>query len=200
MVYGAEIGRGEKMNQQFGVENTEIEGLKIIHPFVVYDDRGYFMKTYEKDFFAANGIILENYEDMLTCSKKGVIRGLHFQTIRPQDKYIMVYVGKIYDVVVDLRKGSKTFGKWKGIELSEENKLGLYIPRGFAHGFMALSEQVKFQYRCGEKYMPNADSGIRWDDPDIGVQWRTLETDPIISERDKKLMSFANFCNVYGGL
>lgn len=188
------------MNQQFEIEETEIEGLKIVHPFIAYDERGFFMKTYEKDFFAAHGIVLNNYEDMTTCSKQGVIRGLHFQVECPQDKYITVSVGAIYDVVVDLRKGSETFGKWKGIELSEENKLGFYIPRGFAHGFMALSEIVKFHYRCGEKYMSNSDSGIRWDDAEIGIKWKDVGIEPILSERDKKLMSFRTFCNMYGGL
>ncbi len=188
------------MKQEFSIEETEFEGLKIIHPFIAYDERGFFMKTYEKDFFAEHGIVLNNYEDMTTCSKKGVIRGLHFQLQSPQDKYITVSVGKIYDVVVDLRKGSKTFGKWKGIELSEENKLGFYIPRGFAHGFQALSDIVKFHYRCGEKYIPEADTGIRWDDAEIGVDWKNTETSPILSERDKHLMTFREFCEKYEGL
>lgn len=188
------------MIQKFEFEETEFDGLTIIHPFVAYDERGFFMKTYEKDIFAEKGIILNNYEDMTTCSRKGVIRGLHFQLENPQDKYITVSVGKIYDVVVDLRAGSKTFGKWKGIELSEENKLGFYIPRGFAHGFRALSERVKFHYRCGEKYMPEADSGIRWNDADIGVDWKLGDEKPILSQRDSGLMSFNEFCEKYGTL
>lgn len=188
------------INQEFEIEDTEFKDLKIIHPFIVYDQRGFFMKTYEREFFKANGIVLNNCEDMTTFSKKGVIRGLHFQTECPQDKYITVSIGKIYDVVVDLRKNSKTFGKWKGIELSEKNKLGFYIPRGFAHGFMALSDTVKFHYRCGEKYISLADSGIRWNDPDIGIVWKDIGEEPILSERDQNLMSFKMFCEKYGGL
>lgn len=188
------------MNQKFKIEDTEFEGLKIIHPFVAYDERGFFMKTYEREFFASHGIVLNNAEDMISYSRKNVIRGMHFQTKNPQDKYITVSVGTIYDVVVDLRKGSETFGKWKGIELSEENKLGFYIPAGFAHGFLAVSEAVKFHYRCGQKYEPDYDSGIRWDDPDIGIDWKYLKEEPIISERDKGQMSFQEFCEKYQGL
>ena len=102
--------------------------------------------------------------------------------------------------MVDLRKDSQTFGQWKGIELSEENKLGFYIPAGFAHGFLAVSELVKFHYRCGGKYIPGADSGIRWDDPDIGIDWKYLSDDPVISERDKSLMTFQEFCQKHQGL
>ena len=188
------------MNQKFEIEDTEFKGLKIVHPFVSYDERGFFMKTYEREFFASHGIFLKNDEDMTTCSKKNVIRGMHFQTQAPQDKYITVSVGTIYDVVVDLRKDSQTFGQWKGIELSEENKLGFYIPAGFAHGFLAVSELVKFHYRCGGKYIPGADSGIRWDDPDIGIDWKYLSDDPVISERDKSLMTFQEFCQKHQGL
>ncbi len=188
------------MNQKFEIEATELEGLKIIHPFVAYDERGFFMKTYEREFFASHGIVLRNDEDMTTCSLKNVIRGMHFQTKDPQDKYITVSVGTIYDVAVDLRKGSKTFGQWKGIELSEENKLGFYIPAGFAHGFLAVSELVKFHYRCGGKYIPEADGGIRWNDPDIGIDWKYLKEEPVISERDKGLMTFREFCKKHQGL
>lgn len=188
------------MKQKFEIEDTEFDGLKIIHPFVSYDDRGFFMKTYERDFFASHGIILNNDEDITTCSKKNVIRGMHFQLKYPQDKYITVSIGTIYDVVVDLRKDSKTFGMWKSIELSDENKLGFYIPAGFAHGFLALSKLVKFHYRCGGKYMPIYDNGIRWDDKDINIDWPYLESTPIISERDNKLMTFRKFCEIYQGL
>lgn len=188
------------MNQQFEIEDTEFEGLKIIHPFVAYDARGFFMKTYERDFFASHDIVLNNDEDITTCSCRNVIRGMHFQYKYPQDKYITVSIGTIYDVVVDLRRGSETFGQWKGIELSEENKLGFYIPAGFAHGFLAVSELVKFHYRLGGRYMPGYDSGIRWDDKDLGIEWKHLQGEPIISERDLGLMGFREFCDKYQGL
>lgn len=188
------------MNQKFEIEDTEFDGLKIIHPFISYDNRGFFMKTYEREIFAAHGIILNNDEDITTSSKKNVIRGMHFQVKYPQNKYITVSIGTIYDVVIDLRKSSKTFGKWKGIELSDENKLGFYIPSGFAHGFLAVSELVKFHYRCGGKYMPVYDCGIRWDDPDIGIDWQHLKGKPIISKRDNELMSFQEFCKIYQGI
>lgn len=188
------------MNQKFEIEDTEFEGLKIVHPFVAYDERGFFMKTYEREFFASHGIVLNNDEDMTTCSRQNVVRGMHFQLKYPQDKYITVSIGTIYDVVVDLRKGSQTFGRWKGIELSDENKLGFYIPAGFAHGFVAVSELVKFHYRCGGKYMPEYDSGILWNDKDIGIAWSYLKGKPIVSERDKALMSFQEFCQKYQGL
>lgn len=188
------------MIQKFEMEDTEFEGLKIVHPFVAYDERGFFMKTYEREFFASHGIVLNNAEDMTSYSRKNVIRGMHFQTKNPQDKYITVAMGTVYDVVVDLRKGSKTFGRWKGIELSDENKLGFYIPAGFAHGFLAVSESVKFSYRCGAKYMPDYDSGICWNDPDIGIDWKYLEGEPIISEKDKGLMTFREFCEKHQGL
>lgn len=188
------------MNQKFEIEDTEFDGLKIIHPFISYDNRGFFMKTYEREIFAAHGIILNNDEDITTSSKKNVIRGMHFQVKYPQNKYITVSIGTIYDVVIDLRKSSKTFGKWKGIELSDENKLGFYIPSGFAHGFLAVSELVKFHYRCGGKYMPVYDCGIRWDDSDIGIDWQHLKGKPIISKRDNELMSFQEFCKIYQGI
>ena len=187
------------MKARIEFENTEIDGLKIIHPLVVFDERGFLMKTYEKEVFAENGITLGNSEDITTCSKKNVIRGMHFQFDHPQDKYITVSIGKIYDVVVDLRRDSKTFGKWKGILLSEENKLGVYIPKGFAHGFRVLSDVVKFHYRCGGKYMPDFDSGIIWNDEKIGIDWGSMENPPLLSERDKTLLTFQEFCEKHGG-
>lgn len=187
------------MSTKIEFENTEIQGLKIVHPLVIFDERGFLMKTYEKEIFSENGVTLENSEDLTTYSKKNVIRGMHFQLDFPQDKYITVSVGKIYDVVVDLRRNSETFGKWKGIELSAENQLGVYIPKGFAHGFRVLSDVVKFHYRCGGKYIPNSDSGIIWNDNQIGIDWGIMESPPILSERDQKLLTFQEFCERHGG-
>ncbi len=188
------------MGAKIEFEDTELEGLKIVHPFVLCDERGYFMKTYEKEVFAEHGIFIENSEDLTTYSKKNVIRGMHFQTEFPQAKYITVSIGKIYDVVIDIRKNSSTFGMWRGIELSEENKLGLFIPKGFAHGFRALTDCVKFHYKCGGKYVPDKECGILWNDKELGIDWGKPDGAPIVSERDKYLLTFKEFCDQYGGL
>lgn len=178
----------------FKFEETNIEGLKLIHPFFAPDDRGYFMKTYERDIFKKNGIDMGNAEDMTSYSKKGVLRGLHFQTKYSQDKLIRIYLGEVYDIAVDLRKGSPTFGKWKGFRLSGDNRLGLYIPSGFAHGYLALSDEVIFSYRCGQPYAPEYDSGIIWNDVELNVEWPLENIDNlIISDKDKKLQTFAEF-------
>ena len=131
------------MIQQFEFEQTEIEGLQIIRPFVAYDERGFFMKTYERKIFEKHNISLQNAEDMISYQKRGVLRGIHFQTEHSQDKLIRVLHGEVWDVAIDLRKGSKTYGQWKGIYLSEENKLSVYIPSGFGHGFLALTDKVE---------------------------------------------------------
>jgi dTDP-4-dehydrorhamnose 3,5-epimerase len=131
---------------------------------------------------------------MTSYSKKGVLRGLHFQTKYSQDKLIHVYCGEVFDVAVDLRKGSSTFGKWEGFCLSGENKLGLYIPSGFAHGYLALSDEVIFSYRCGQPYAPDFDSGIIWNDKELGVKWPLVDIEQlIISPKDQKLQTFAEF-------
>lgn len=180
--------------EPFKFESTTIDGLKVIHPFFAPDERGYFMKTYEREIFKANGIDMGNAEDMTSYSKKGVLRGLHFQTKYSQDKLIRVYYGEVYDVAVDLRKGSPTFGKWEGFRLSGENRLGLYIPSGFAHGYLALTDEVIFSYRCGQPYAPNYDSGIIWNDKELGVEWPINDIDNlIISPKDQKLQTFAEF-------
>lgn len=189
------------MIKQFEFEETEISGLKIIHPFIAEDDRGYFMKTFRNDLFRQNGIILNSVEDMTSMSHKGVIRGLHFQTKFSQDKLIRVSQGEIYDVVVDLRKHSPSFGKWKGVYLSENNLLSLYIPSGFAHGFIALTKNVVFHYRCGQPYVPNYDSGIIWNDEDLGIDWPLHKIEHlIISDKDKNLQTYKEFKKNIGGL
>lgn len=180
--------------ESFRFENTNIEGLTLIYPFFAPDERGCFMKTYEQGIFHENGIDMGNAEDMTSYSKKGVLRGLHFQTRYSQDKLIRVYYGEVYDVAVDLRKGSSTFGKWEGFYLSGDNRLGLYIPSGFAHGYLALTDEVIFSYRCGQPYAPSYDSGILWNDKELGVEWPIDKlNDIIISPKDQKLQSFAAF-------
>lgn len=180
--------------EPFKFESTIIDGLKVIHPFLAPDERGYFMKTYEREIFKANGIEMGNAEDMTSHSKKGVLRGLHFQTKYSQDKLIRVYYGEVYDVAVDLRKGSPTFGHWEGFRLSGDNRLGLYIPSGFAHGYLALTDEVIFSYRCGQPYAPNYDSGIIWNDKELGVEWPINHIgNLIISPKDQKLQTFAEF-------
>lgn len=187
--------------QKLTIENTSIDGLRIIHPFFAEDERGYFIKTYERRIFEANGIHMENAEDIASFSRKGVIRGLHFQTSNSQNKLVRVYSGAVFDVAVDLRKGSPTFGKWEGYILSSENMLSLYIPSGFAHGYLALTDDVMFAYRCGTLYEPDYDSGIIYDDPEIGVEWPLLGIDEIVlSDKDKKLMSFTEFKEKVQGL
>lgn len=166
---------------------TKIKDLYIIEPAVFGDNRGYFMETYNKEDFVKGGINVDFVQDNESKSKKGVLRGLHFQTQKTQGKLVRVTKGRVYDVAVDLRKGSITYGMWEGVELSEENKRQFYVPEGFAHGFLVLSEEAVFNYKCTNYYAPEYDGGVRWNDPDIGVQW-PLEGigEILLSEKDKK--------------
>lgn len=186
--------------RRWSFEKTKIVGLCSISPMVVLDSRGYFSKVFEKGIFAENGIEFLPYEEMMSCSKKGVIRGLHFQKCHSQDKLVRILSGAVYDVAVDLRKDSPTFGKWQGFYLSAENRQMLYIPKGFAHGFLALEDNTLFSYICGDRYDPSSDGGIRWNDPDIGVEWPLDKvTDIVISDKDQALPAFAEFCRDFGG-
>ena len=185
----------------FEFNETSIQGLTMISPFYMEDQRGYFSKIFEKDIWQKNGISLSPHEELLSCSKKGVIRALHFQKRFSQDKLVRVLSGSVYDVAVDLRKDSPTFGQWQGFYLSAENRQMLYIPKGFAHGFLAIEENTLFSYLCGDRYDPESDGGIRWDDPDIGVEWPLdLVGDVIISDKDRVLPSFVDFCRDFGGV
>jgi dTDP-4-dehydrorhamnose 3,5-epimerase len=187
--------------EKFRFEETGIKGLQIIHPFVAYDERGFFMKTYEQNIFKEHGIELGNAEDMTSYSKKGVLRGVHFQTKHSQDKLIRVLKGEVWDVAVDLRKGSETYGKWQGFYLSDENKVSVYIPQGFAHGFLVLSDEAIFSYRCGQGYYPDYDSGIIWNDNTLNIAWPLDRVkDVILSEKDRKMQTFEEFNKIYGGL
>ena len=148
-----------------------IEGLCVITPAVHGDSRGYFMETYSQRDMEENGIHIQFVQDNQSMSTKGVLRGLHFQKNFPQTKLVRVIKGSVFDVAVDLRKDSKTFGKWYGIELTEENKKQFLIPRGFAHGFLVLSETAEFCYKCDDFYHANDEGGLAWNDPTIGIQW-----------------------------
>ena len=169
------------------VETTEIAGLKIITPQVFGDERGYFMETYNYNDFKEAGISEVFVQDNQSASKKGVLRGLHFQINFPQDKLVRVVKGEVFDVAVDLREGSETFGKWHGVLLSAENKKQLFIPPKFAHGFVVLSDEAEFQYKCTEFYHGDDESGIMWNDEDIAIDWPIDDIDEIIlSDKDKQ--------------
>jgi dTDP-4-dehydrorhamnose 3,5-epimerase len=165
---------------------TKIEDLYIIEPKVFGDHRGYFMETYnKKDFFEA-GLTMEFVQDNESKSRKGVLRGMHFQTKHTQGKLVRVTKGEVYDVAVDLRKGSKTFGKWEGALLTEENKRQFYVPEGFAHGFLVVSEEAVFNYKCTDFYAPEYDSGLLWNDQEVGIEWPLEGIEEILlSDKDK---------------
>ena len=148
-----------------------IEGLCVITPAVHGDSRGYFMETYSQRDMEENGIHIAFVQDNQSMSVKGVLRGLHFQKNFPQTKLVRVIKGRVFDVAVDLRKGSETYGKWYGLELTAENKKQFLIPRGFAHGFLVLSDTAEFCYKCDDFYHANDEGGLAWNDPRIGVQW-----------------------------
>ena len=174
-----------------------IEGLKVIEPPVFGDARGYFMETYNYNDFKEAGIDCEFVQDNQSSSTKGVLRGLHFQINFPQDKLVRVVNGEVFDVAVDLRKGSKTFGKWYGVVLSAENKKQFFIPKDFAHGFIVLSDEAEFCYKVTDFYHPNDEGGLMWNDPEIGVEWPMpegmTEKDLILSDKDKVHPSFSEY-------
>ncbi len=179
-----------------------IEGLKVIEPAVFGDARGYFMETYNYNDFAEAGIDCQFVQDNQSASKKGVLRGLHFQINYPQDKLVRVVNGEVFDVAVDLREGSKTFGKWYGVLLSAENKKQFFVPKNFAHGFIVLSEEAEFCYKVTDFYHPNDEGGILWNDAEVGVEWPMPEgmtaADLILSDKDKVQKSFAEYKTAHG--
>ncbi|MEI8067435.1 MAG: dTDP-4-dehydrorhamnose 3,5-epimerase [Candidatus Shapirobacteria bacterium] len=164
---------------------TKIEGLVIIEPSVFADDRGFFMETYNQKVFAENGIDVTFVQDNHSRSSKGVLRGLHFQQ-EPyaQDKLIRCTKGEVFDVAIDLRPDSPTFGQYEGIVLSEENKKMFFIPKGFAHGFLVLSEIADFQYKCTNLYNKESEGGLMWNDPKVAIDWPKLDINYILSEKD----------------
>ena len=170
----------------FKFNKTSIEGVYIIESKVFGDSRGYFMETYNKEAFEESGLTMNFVQDNESRSTKGVLRGLHFQTKHSQGKLVRVTQGEVFDVAVDLRKGSKTFGKWEGVVLTSENKKQFYIPEGFAHGFLVLSDTATFNYKCTDFYAPQYDSGLIWNDKDIAIEWPLDRIDNILlSEKDK---------------
>lgn len=178
----------------FQFRQTSLAGLQQISPFCQTDRRGYFLKSFEQDIFGAYGAELHCFETFFTRSAKGTVRGLHFQRRHSQDKLVHVLHGAAFDVAVDLRKDSPTFGKWEGFSLTAENHQMLYIPKGFAHGFLALEEDTLFSYLCGDRYDPESDGGIRWDDPEIGVKWPLEQVEHVIvSNKDALLPTFAEY-------
>ena len=172
---------------QITVTKASIEGLYIIEPAVHGDSRGYFMETYNQNDFKEAGLNMVFVQDNQSMSIKGVLRGLHFQKQFPQGKLVRVVRGAVFDVAVDLRSSSETYGKWFGVELSAENKKQFYIPEGFAHGFLVLSDEAEFAYKCTDFYHPGDEGGILWSDPEIGIEWPVEEgMELIISDKDQK--------------
>jgi len=168
-----------------------IQGLFEIQPKVFGDSRGYFFECYSQRDYENAGIDAHFVQDNQSLSVKGVLRGLHFQITHPQGKLVRAIEGEIFDAVVDLRPASPTFGKWHSVVLSSVWQNQFYIPRGFAHGFLVLSETAVFAYKCTDFYYPEDEGGVIWNDPDIGIQWPDLGMDYILSEKDKKLPSFS---------
>ncbi len=181
------------------VETCEIEGLKIITPTVLGDERGYFVETYNYNDYKAAGIDVEFVQDNQSASKKGVLRGLHFQINYPQDKLVRVIKGEVFDVAVDLRKGSPTFGKWYGVVLSAENMKQFFVPKGFAHGYLVLSDYAEFCYKVTDFYHPGDEGGIMYNDPGIGVEWPFPEgVELTLSDKDTKHGGIAEYIERFG--
>jgi len=170
----------------FNFIKADIEDLIIVEPRSFGDSRGFFLESYKKSEFESNGINVEFKQDNHSFSTKGVLRGLHYQKFPDaQAKLVRVIKGSVWDVAVDIRKNSPTFKKWAAVELSEENKKMFYIPEGFAHGFLALTDEVHLMYKCSNEYSPQSDAGIIWNDPEIAVKWPI--SSPLLSEKDMKL-------------
>ncbi len=179
---------------KFQIEQCgQIEGLYLIQPTVFGDNRGYFMETYNYNEFKELGLDMVFVQDNQSKSTKGVLRGMHYQKEHTQGKLVRVISGKVYDVVVDIRKDSKTYGQWYGATLSAEEKNMMYVPEGFAHGFYVLSDTAEFLYKCTDFYDPSSEAGIMWNDPTIRIDWPIPEgATPIISEKDTKHPNFSS--------
>lgn len=178
------------------VQQTNIEGVYIVEPVLHGDERGYFMESFsERDFEAQTGLKVRFVQDNESCSRKGVLRGLHFQK-EPyaQAKLVRVVRGKVLDVAVDIRPESQTFGKYVATELSAENHRQMFIPKGFAHGYVVLEDDTVFQYKCDEYYHPEAEGGIAWNDPQIAIDWGVAESEVILSEKDKHRPLLSELC------
>ena len=187
---------------QFEFTETAVRGVYVIQPRVFGDERGYFMETYHEQDFAAAGITKPFVQDNESFSTKGVLRGLHFQKNHTQGKLVRVTSGTVYDVAVDCRPNSETFGKWTGVVLDSQKKNMFYMPEGIAHGFLVLSDTAQFVYKCTDLYDPSSEGGIPWDDPTIGVEWPMPEgmgpDDLILSDKDKVNWSYEEFLGKRG--
>lgn len=166
------------------VTGCDIAGLLVIEPKVFGDARGFFLETWNEHRYREAGLAVRFVQDNLSLSRRGTLRGLHFQNPNSQGKLVSVIEGEVFDVAVDLRRSSPTFGRWHGVNLSGQNRLQFYVPPGFAHGFAVLSESALFAYKCTELYSPSDEVTLLWDDPDVGVRWPVSE--PVLSEKDKK--------------
>ena len=180
----------------FDVEKTGIKDLVYIRPFFSEDPRGYYKKSFEREAFESLGIPTQYFESSDIFSRRGAMRGLHYQETHSQGKLLHVIKGRIYDVALDLRLESDTFGHWHGAELSEDMSVSLYIPAGFAHGFMALEDSV-FTYQCTNYYEPSSCGGILWNDPELGIPWPLCD-DVILTEKDRNWPTFAEYCRTKG--
>ncbi len=175
---------------KFNFVDTGIEGMFLVEPTVFGDDRGYFMETYNEAEFRENGYALNFVQDNQSKSRRGVLRGLHMQLNNPQGKLVRVISGEVFDVGVDMRKASPTLGKWYGAVLSADNKKQLFVPEGFAHGFLVLSDTAEFVYKCTRFYDPTDEYGIRYDDPDLAIEWPDTGAAVQLSDKDGKLAGY----------
>lgn len=166
------------------IKTTSLEGVLIIEPDIFRDNRGFFLETFNQNRYAEYRIARTFVQDNLSFSVQGTLRGLHFQNQHPQAKLVQAITGEVFDVAVDIRPDSNTFGRWEGIHLSDQNKRQLFIPEGFAHGFCVLSETTHFLYKCTDFYAPEDEGGIIWSDPDIAIDWPIQN--PIVSDKDKQ--------------
>lgn len=171
------------------VIETELPGVLIIEPRVFGDERGFFLETFSAGRYAEHGITGPFVQDNWSYSRRGILRGLHYQIQQPQGKLVQVVRGDIFDVVVDMRRDSPTFGKWTGVTLSAVNKRQLWVPPGFAHGFVVLSEEADFNYKCTDYYAPQHERSLLWNDPAVGVEW-PYDDDPVLSDKDRDGVPF----------
>ena len=171
--------------------DTPLPGVCVLEPIVHRDDRGFFLESYNYRTFAEFGIGHTFIQDNYSCSRQGVLRGLHYQISKPQAKIVRVTVGRVFDAVVDIMLGSDTFGRWFSVVLSAENSKILFVPEGFAHGFYVLSSTAEFAYKCSDYYSPADERGIIWNDPDIGIAWPTQGRPPLLSDRDRAFGTLA---------
>jgi len=176
------------------IQDTKIEGVKIISPKVFGDKRGYFTESYHASRYQeVIGTDLTMVQDNRSFSKKGILRGLHFQKTQPQGKLAYCVMGSVFDVVVDIRPGSPTLGQWVGVVLDDETHRQLWVPPGLAHGFLVLSEEAIFEYKCTDYYLPADEGSIQYDDPDLKIDWPVLDVEYQLSDKDRKAGSFAEF-------